>query len=229
VRICPGPDRFSTVSAGAPGPCGVFALETENSTRVDAVRYWLALVTVMTLPPAIAHWLIVHPFVRVWRRAGSAVTYAVVFLVFAACGWAIFRARDWIMQVDYGTDPWLWLPAAACYGLAAWIQIQVRRHLRFRILVGLPELDPSGHGGKLLDEGPYARVRHPRYVAVLLGIVAAALFTDFLATYILIPVTAAGLAAIAWFEERELASRFGAGYEEYRRRVPMFIPRLGSD
>jgi protein-S-isoprenylcysteine O-methyltransferase Ste14 len=30
----------------------------------------------------------------------------------------------------------------------------------------------------------------------------------------------------AVFEERDLVSHFGRQYAEYRRRVPMFVPRL---
>lgn len=196
---------------------------------MDRIRYWLALVTLMTLPPAIAYWLILHPFVDWWRRAGKPATYAVLFAVFVVSGYATFRGRGWVMRGDFGTDPRLWPPAALCYVLAAWIQLRVRKHLAFHTLVGAPELDRSGHGGRLLDQGIYGRVRHPRYVAVLFGVVAAALFTNFAAMYALIPITAIGLAAIAWFEERELLARFGSGYETYRDRVPMFIPRLGSD
>ena len=40
-------------------------------------------------------------------------------------------------------------------------------------------------------------------------------------------VVGAALAVI--FEERDLIAHFGDRYEDYRRRVPMFIPRWDTD
>ena len=34
-----------------------------------------------------------------------------------------------------------------------------------------------------------------------------------------------GYMAVAAIEERDLVAHFGSQYEDYRRRVPMFIPR----
>jgi protein-S-isoprenylcysteine O-methyltransferase Ste14 len=31
---------------------------------------------------------------------------------------------------------------------------------------------------------------------------------------------------ISWKEEKELVKEFGSDYEEYQKRVPMFIPRV---
>jgi protein-S-isoprenylcysteine O-methyltransferase Ste14 len=96
-------------------------------------------------------------------------------------------------------------------------------------MAGAPELDADGRGGELLTDGVYARIRHPRYVAVTLGVIAWALFTNFLGMYLLIPISVAGLLLIASIEERELVRRFGEEYAAYRSRVPMFIPRFGAD
>ena len=102
-------------------------------------------------------------------------------------------------------------------------------HRTFSVMAGAPELAAGGKGGKLLSEGLYARMRHPRYVAVILGVTAWALFTNYLVMYLLIPLTTIGLLLVASLEERELARRFGDEYADYRRRVPMFVPRFGTD
>jgi len=164
----------------------------------------------------------------VWRRVGARPTFVFLFVVCVACGYALWRARGPLLAVDYGANPWLWPPALAFYGGAIWIQKHVKRHLTFRIMAGVPELAEDRTGGRLLQGGVYARVRHPRYLAVTLSMIGWALFTNFLATYVLVPVTAGGLAAIAWFEERELRDRFGAEHDAYRRKVPMIIPRLSG-
>ena len=40
---------------------------------------------------------------------------------------------------------------------------------------------------------------------------------------------AAGVFFVKVIEEPELERRFGQAYVAYRRRVPMFLPRLGRD
>ena len=70
----------------------------------------------------------------------------------------------------------------------------------------------------------YAHVRHPLYLgwgllfwAIPTMTVGHLLFAGSLTAYMM-------LAAIV--EERDLVAHFGQLYEDYRRRVPMFVPRL---
>jgi steroid 5-alpha reductase family enzyme len=70
----------------------------------------------------------------------------------------------------------------------------------------------------------YAHVRHPLYLgwgllfwATPTMTVGHALFAASLTVYMM-------LAAIV--EERDLVSHLGQAYKDYRRRVPMFVPRL---
>ena len=72
----------------------------------------------------------------------------------------------------------------------------------------------------------YSRVRHPLYIGWMTAFwatptmsVGHLLFAGVLTGYML---------AAAVVEERDLIAHFGRHYESYRRRVPMFIPRLRS-
>jgi protein-S-isoprenylcysteine O-methyltransferase Ste14 len=72
----------------------------------------------------------------------------------------------------------------------------------------------------------YARMRHPLYVGWLLAFwatptmtVGHLLLAGGLTAYILVAIV---------FEERDLLNHFGRQYAEYRRRVPMFIPRFAG-
>jgi len=191
---------------------------------MDRVRYVLAVIGWISIPPAVLYWFIVHPFVDVWRRVGKPVTFGVLSLFYVACMVALWRVRGPVLATEYGSNPWLWPAAAVCYAGAIWIQTKIRKQLRFRVLAGSPELDRDGKGGALMDTGLYARVRHPRYLAVMLGVLAWALFTNYLAMYVLVPLTGLGIVAIIRFEERELLERFGEPYRRYRERVPMLFP-----
>jgi protein-S-isoprenylcysteine O-methyltransferase Ste14 len=196
---------------------------------MDTARYWMAVFAIISVAPAILYWYIVHPFIYVWRKVGKTITFSLLAVMFLGVGYLCWLNRELLLGADLGTVRWLWAPAIVCYGFAAWIQVRIKKHLTFRILAGVPELEADGKGGTLLDEGLYARVRHPRYVAIILGIVAWALFTNYVGMYALIGVSVLALAGIAWMEERELLRRFGQDYADYRRRVPMFIPRLRAD
>jgi len=78
----------------------------------------------------------------------------------------------------------------------------------------------------LVTSGPYARVRHPFYGAVFLGMLANTLLT---ASWL---VGLAGWTTLVFIrlrvglEEQRLVERFGDDYRAYMRRVPRFIPRL---
>ena len=54
------------------------------------------------------------------------------------------------------------------------------------------------------------------------------LISNHLALYGVFALWLPGVWLIAVLEERELRVRFGAEYDTYCRRVPRFVPRLGS-
>jgi protein-S-isoprenylcysteine O-methyltransferase Ste14 len=80
----------------------------------------------------------------------------------------------------------------------------------------------------LLTDGIYARMRHPRYVEVVLGTLVYCLIANYVGAYIVLGASVPVLYVVALLEERELRRRFGAAYEAYARRVPRFVPRPGG-
>jgi protein-S-isoprenylcysteine O-methyltransferase Ste14 len=71
----------------------------------------------------------------------------------------------------------------------------------------------------------YKRMRHPLYVGWTIAFWATPTMT---VGHLLLAATLTGYMLVAVvLEERDLVAHFGRAYEEYRRRVPMFIPLPG--
>jgi len=103
---------------------------------------------------------------------------------------------------------------------------KISRHLSFRTLGGIPELAPESFPQPLLTEGIYSRIRHPRYLEVLLVMASMTLIANTLAAYVNWIIGIPAVLLIVRLEERELRDRFGAEHEAYCARVPRFVPAL---
>jgi protein-S-isoprenylcysteine O-methyltransferase Ste14 len=195
---------------------------------VHTARYFFALLLVMSLPPAILLWYAIHPFVRFWRRLGPVWTYVVLSPLVVGLMLAVYLARHTLLQADLGTHYWLLIPTVLCLGFGGWIAWHRRKQLTQRMITGVAELSRDPSQSKLLTEGAYAVIRHPRYVEVVLWSAGYAFFANYLASYIAVLLAIPALYVVVLLEERELRDRFGSAYEEYARRVPRFVPRLGG-
>ncbi len=80
-------------------------------------------------------------------------------------------------------------------------------------------------GDRLLADGVYALVRHPQYAGIFLAVLGQLVHWPTIPTLVLAPVIVAAYVHLARREEARLVARFGEAYLEYRRRVPMFVPR----
>jgi protein-S-isoprenylcysteine O-methyltransferase Ste14 len=76
----------------------------------------------------------------------------------------------------------------------------------------------------LANNGPYARIRHPQYVAFLTIMVGFLLQWPTLLTLLMFPILVAVYTRLARAEEREMHEAFGTEYERYAARVPAFFP-----
>ncbi len=195
---------------------------------MDTARYSVAVLILVSMTFAIPFWWIIHPLAGLWRKLHPVITYSIVTVVCLVLSGLVFSVRAPLLSVEFGTNFALMPLAVVFYGISIAIEVQCRRHLKFRILAGLPEVTVDDGNSKLLTEGIYARVRNPRYVGVTFAVVAVAFFTNYLVSYLLIPATILGLYLIVILEERELSDRFGAEYQSYCDRVPRFVPKPRS-
>ena len=196
---------------------------------MNTARYFLALFLVVTLPPLFLYWLLIHPFVDFWRGKGIGPTYTMVLSVILAGMIALFSSRHFLLGIDYGTNYGLVALGLLLLILSASLRFAIYRHLDIKTLLGFPEIAPDRYPRKLLTEGVYARMRHPRYVQLLIALIGYALIANYLAAYLGVALWVAGIYLIALLEEKELRAHFGDLYDEYCRKVPRFLPRIGSD
>jgi protein-S-isoprenylcysteine O-methyltransferase Ste14 len=112
------------------------------------------------------------------------------------------------------------LPLTAALALA-WVNLRFD-HLG---LFGIRQVWEHGREpepDRLLIVGPYRYVRHPLMACLIAFLWAHPVMTPELA------LLAGGLTAYiiggVWLEERGLLRLFGPAYEDYRRRVPAFVP-----
>jgi protein-S-isoprenylcysteine O-methyltransferase Ste14 len=141
-----------------------------------------------------------------WRPLGGVVwsvsdpTGRTVLYVLFASGWAlVFAATFLINHFDL-------------FGLRqVWLALLGRPYTRLRL--GTP--------------GLYRFVRHPLYLGFLFAFWSTPLMT---LAHLLFAIATTGYILVAiQLEERDLVREFGSAYEEYRRRVPMLVPRLRGE
>lgn len=116
--------------------------------------------------------------------------------------------------------PWSWR-MMALQALSALALLGALLQTGLMDFIGIkPRLGP----GKLITSGFYCHLRNPLFLFGMTFIWLTPFMTDMLLVlYSLITIY---FYVGALHEERALLAEFGAEYAEYRRRIPMFIPRL---
>ena len=100
-------------------------------------------------------------------------------------------------------------------------------HLGARRALGAAWSSRTTGATALVERGPYARVRHPLYVG--LGLLGIGTVLAHPSHAVVLGGTAllAGLLMKIAREERALAATFGPQWDDYCRRVPRLVPRIG--
>jgi methanethiol S-methyltransferase len=88
-----------------------------------------------------------------------------------------------------------------------------------------PVLYRAQREGRIAQEGPYARIRHPQYVGFFLIMTGFLLQWPTLLTLAMYPLMVWLYARLSITEEHESVLRFGENYRRYQAEVPRFIPR----
>lgn len=76
----------------------------------------------------------------------------------------------------------------------------------------------------LATSAPYARIRHPQYVAFVLILLGFLLQWPTLLTLVMFPILLVMYARLSITEEAEMRKRFGTEFDAYAARTPRFLP-----
>jgi protein-S-isoprenylcysteine O-methyltransferase Ste14 len=141
--------------------------------------------------------------------------------------WWVARAIDHLIGSRHFVAPAIGWTVAFPF-LAIGVALMIWSVSRFFLARGTPV--PFNPPPVLVTTGPYRYTRHPMVTGFILMILGLGLGSQSLAViFIMLPLS---MALFAWeirvFEEPQLCRRFGDAYIEYRRQVPMFLPRLKS-
>jgi protein-S-isoprenylcysteine O-methyltransferase Ste14 len=197
-----------------------------DTNGLENTRYYVALFTIVGVPPGILFWFLMHPFAQWWRRIGAIVTYSVIIPILLSIGYAFYRVREPVLQLHFGLSIPLTIMAALLFLAGVYIGVKRIRYLTPSVMFGVPEVSRNKTSQKLITNGIYGKVRHPRYLEAGFILTAIALFTNYLAVYLLLIAYIPAIYLVVQLEERELRERFGKAYEHYCRDVPQFIPYL---
>lgn len=184
---------------------GVFALQHSVMARPAFKRWWTKVI-----PEA--------------AERSTYVLFSSLALILLFWGWQPMGGVVWDIQ-----DP---LGRAIAYSLFAfgWGLVLVTTFLINHFdLFGLRQVWLYLRGRqytplRFVTPGPYRLVRHPLYVGWLFAFWATPTMT---AAHLLFAIVTTAYILIAiQLEERDLVAAHGEDYENYRRRVPMLLPRL---
>lgn len=94
---------------------------------------------------------------------------------------------------------------------------------------GWRELHRARKENRLVTDGLYRFVRHPQYTGLFIALFGeGVVHWPTLFSVPLFPLIVLAYYLLARSEERKVEEEYGEKYREYRRRVPMFIPRWGQ-
>ena len=186
----------------------------------------MGLLILATHPPALLLWLAIHPLAAFWRRFGPFWTYSILGVPVAAYIVAVWLLRDTLLWIDLGTEAITIVLAGISVGVGLFLNRERRKSLGYGVISGMPELSKRRYPGKLMTDGIYGRVRHPRYIEIFFLVSGYALFSNYAGPYLMVLLSLPVIYLVVVLEERELRERFGPSYQEYCRRVRRFVPRL---
>ena len=153
---------------------------------------------------------------RVFRLLLLIITFALLFANWAAVGFLEQRFLPEALSIAYIG----FALALAGMAIAIWARIHLGQYWSDKVVLKVDH--------QLICSGPYARMRHPIYSGVLLGVAGTALVVGEWRGVLAFLLLLTNYSVKAKREEKILAGAFPEGFTEHKRRAGFLLPRLDS-
>ena len=81
---------------------------------------------------------------------------------------------------------------------------------------------------EVISTGIYSRIRHPQYFGAIIAHIGISFLLSSFYSILSTPIVIIVIYLFSWKEEKELMREFGKEYGDYKKKVPMLIPRIKS-
>jgi len=178
---------------------------------------------------AAVHSLLADPRLKRWfrqRSPGSKRWYRIAFVILALAMVLPFLYILFIFprSVLYVVPaPWRWLMVAGQL-MSAMALLGALHRTGISSFFGLAQLRGGAEAGALVTDGLYCHLRNPLFFFGATFLWLSPIMTQSMLAFNVLAT--AYFYAGARHEERSLHEEFGREYKEYRKLVPMFVPRM---
>ena len=153
------------------------------------------------------------PLYRAFRILLLVITFTLLF-----ARWAVWGFSGYAFFLQPGLLYGGFTFALAGMAIAAWARISLGEYWSDKIVLKVDH--------QLIRSGPYARMRHPIYSGVLLGVAGSALVIDEWRGAVAFLILLTNYVVKAKREDEILSGAFGEGFAEHKRRAGFLLPRL---
>lgn len=186
----------------------------------------LALAALVFYPPIPLVIIFIHRTISFWRKLGVK-SYTIFISLFGILYFLlvclVFHFKEAILSFRIYDSPLAWVGLLPLIGGVV-MSVFVIRALSLRVLLGIPEIFQIPT--KLVMNGIYHYIRHPRYLEFILEILGIAIFSGLVWNFILFIFFVPAAFLMAYLEEKELVLRFGHEYLAYKKKTGWFLPFL---
>jgi protein-S-isoprenylcysteine O-methyltransferase Ste14 len=151
---------------------------------------------------------------RAFRFLVLTITFTLLFAKWTAIG---FLGRSFLSRAQ-PLEYIGFIAALAGLAIAIWARISLGQYWSDKIVLKVDH--------QLVRSGPYARMRHPIYSGVLLGVAGSALVVDEWRAVLAFLLLLTNYMVKAKREDKILAGAFAQDFAKHRRRAGLLLPRL---